>query len=74
MTVEQQEFQELNPEVCRIWDNNADFWDSRMGEGNDFHRLLVAPAQERLLAVRRGAVVLDAIWAPASSHLTSPRA
>lgn len=60
MTVEQQEFQELNPEVCRIWDNNADFWDSRMGEGNDFHRLLVAPAQERLLAVRPGEVVLDA--------------
>jgi len=30
-----------------------------MGEGNDFHRLLIAPAQERLLALSPGEAVLD---------------
>ena len=40
-----------NQEVRDIWDANAAFWDARMGqEGNDHRRLLVGPAQERLLA------------------------
>jgi 2-polyprenyl-3-methyl-5-hydroxy-6-metoxy-1,4-benzoquinol methylase len=30
-----------------------------MGEGNEFHRILIAPAQERLLNLRTGEVVLD---------------
>ncbi len=53
------EFQHLNDEVQTIWNANADFWNARMGEGNDFHRLLIAPAQERLLDLRGGELVLD---------------
>ena len=53
------EFHHLNDTVRAIWDANADFWHARMGEGNDFHRLLIAPAQERLLAVRPGDTILD---------------
>src|SRR5262245_42586451 len=30
-----------------------------MGDGNDFHRLLVAPSQERLLELQPGESVLD---------------
>src|SRR5262245_43922633 len=30
-----------------------------MGDGNEFHRVLIAPAQERLLNLQRGATVLD---------------
>ncbi len=41
------------------WNQNAAFWDARMGEGNDFFRLLVWPATERLLALRTGERVLD---------------
>ncbi len=42
------------PELIRkpgqLWDANADFWDGLMGdEGSRFYRLLVAPAQMRLL-------------------------
>ena len=33
------EFQGLGSEVRRIWDGNAEFWDSRMGHGNRWHRL-----------------------------------
>jgi SAM-dependent methyltransferase len=43
-----------------IWEGNAAFWDATVGaEGNDFHRLLVAPAQMRLLALRPGERVLE---------------
>ena len=47
-------------EVTRIWNRNAAFWDERMGqEGNDYQRLLVGPAQERLLELHPGELVLD---------------
>jgi SAM-dependent methyltransferase len=51
---------ELGREVAAIWDRNADFWDQRMGEGNDFHKLLIEPAQLRLLEINGGETVLDA--------------
>jgi 2-polyprenyl-3-methyl-5-hydroxy-6-metoxy-1,4-benzoquinol methylase len=50
----------LKHEVVQIWDRNADYWDQRMGEGNDFHKLLIEPAQVRLLELRGGEAVLDA--------------
>ena len=53
------QFQELKDGVCAIWDQNADYWSERMGEGNDFHRLLIGPGQERLLNLRLGETVLD---------------
>src|SRR2546425_2592598 len=42
-----------------IWDQNASGWDARMGEGNDWHRVLIAPAVERLLGVQPGERVLE---------------
>jgi 2-polyprenyl-3-methyl-5-hydroxy-6-metoxy-1,4-benzoquinol methylase len=53
------EFPELNDAVREVWDTNADFWNERMGEGNEFHRVLIAPAQERLLQLQPGESVLD---------------
>ena len=42
------------------WRKNAAWWDDHIGaEGNAFHRELVAPAQLRLLGLRRGERVLD---------------
>jgi 2-polyprenyl-3-methyl-5-hydroxy-6-metoxy-1,4-benzoquinol methylase len=49
----------LNQEVRDIWNNNAAFWDQRMGEGNAFHKTLIEPTQERLLDVRPGQRILD---------------
>lgn len=51
---------ELNQRNRDAWERNAAYWDERMAEGNDFHRLLLAPAIERLLAIRPGERVLDA--------------
>ncbi|MBN1399589.1 MAG: class I SAM-dependent methyltransferase [Anaerolineae bacterium] len=49
----------LHEETRRIWDANARFWDGRYGEGNDFQRLLIGPATERLLQLQPGERVLD---------------
>lgn len=57
--MEESEFPKLNEEVCATWEQNADFWNQRMGEGNEFHRILIGPAQERLLALQPGETVLD---------------
>jgi 2-polyprenyl-3-methyl-5-hydroxy-6-metoxy-1,4-benzoquinol methylase len=51
--------QSLNDEVREIWNTNAVFWDDKMREGNDFHRLLVGPATERLLQIQPGESVLE---------------
>jgi 2-polyprenyl-3-methyl-5-hydroxy-6-metoxy-1,4-benzoquinol methylase len=53
------DFQRFNDEVREIWDRNADFWHARMGDGNEFHRVLIGPAQERLLNLQPGEDVLD---------------
>jgi 2-polyprenyl-3-methyl-5-hydroxy-6-metoxy-1,4-benzoquinol methylase len=57
--VSEGDFQALNEAVRAIWDENADYWNARMGEGNEFHSALIAPAQERLLNLRDGEMVLD---------------
>ena len=50
---------EQNSHVQRAWNANAEFWDERMAEGNDFLNLLVWPAVERLLRPRVGERLLD---------------
>lgn len=51
----------LNEDGRELWNRKAAFWDALHGdEGNDFHRRLVAPAVERLLALQPGERVLDA--------------
>ncbi|MGZ3623753.1 MAG: class I SAM-dependent methyltransferase [Ktedonobacteraceae bacterium] len=51
---------DLNEETRNLWDQKASFWDERMGDnGNDFQRLLVAPASERLLNLQPDETVLE---------------
>lgn len=57
---QQADFAGYGDENRRIWDANARWWDDRIGDGNDFQRLLIEPATERLLAVAPGEVILDA--------------
>ena len=49
----------LVDETRRIWDTNAAFWDGRFGEGNAFHKTLVEPTVDRLLALQPGEAVLE---------------
>jgi 2-polyprenyl-3-methyl-5-hydroxy-6-metoxy-1,4-benzoquinol methylase len=48
-----------NSHVQRAWNTNAEFWDERMAEGNDFFNLLVWPAVERLLRPQASDRLLD---------------
>ena len=48
-----------NDDARRAWDQNAEFWDLRMGEGNDFVELLIWPSVEKLLDLQSGERVLD---------------
>jgi len=50
---------DLTAESNAIWDGNAAFWDGRMGEGNAFHRVLVAPAAARLIDIMPDERVID---------------
>lgn len=50
---------ELSNEGQAIWNQNAPFWDEYMGEGNDFQRVLIGPATERLLQIQEDEMVLD---------------
>ena len=54
-----EDLQEANEETRRAWDENAAFWDERMGEGNDFVEVLTWPPTERMLALTPGEQVLD---------------
>jgi 2-polyprenyl-3-methyl-5-hydroxy-6-metoxy-1,4-benzoquinol methylase len=51
---------QLNEAGRQQWNRKAAFWDALHGaEGNDFHRHLISPAVERLLALKPGERVLD---------------
>jgi SAM-dependent methyltransferase len=50
---------ELNLEVRSLWDQKAAFWNEQYGEGNEFHKVLIEPAVERLLEVQPDELVLD---------------
>jgi SAM-dependent methyltransferase len=49
-----------NAETHAAWEANAEYWDGKIDEGNDFVNLLVWPATQRLLDVQHGECVLDA--------------
>lgn len=50
----------LNEESQAAWNQNAAWWDETIGpEGNTSHRLLIAPAVERLLQAQPGERILD---------------
>lgn len=54
-----QDLVELNRQAREIWNQNARFWDEKMGDGNQSQRLLTGPASERLLGIRPGEWVLE---------------
>ena len=54
-----EDLQRANEETRQAWEENAAFWDGRMGEGNDFVDVLTWPPTERLLEIAPGERVLD---------------
>lgn len=50
---------QANEQSRNAWDQNARFWDEKMGDGNHFVEVLIWPATERLLELKPGERVLD---------------
>ena len=48
-----------NTQAKDAWNRNAEFWNERMGEGNDFFNVLLWPAVEKLLKPRPSERLLD---------------
>jgi ubiquinone/menaquinone biosynthesis C-methylase UbiE len=53
------DFPEFTPRTTEVWDKLAGWWDDKIGDGNATQDLLVEPAQERLLGLKPGELVLD---------------
>jgi ubiquinone/menaquinone biosynthesis C-methylase UbiE len=53
------DFPEYDGKTAEVWDRLADWWDDRIGNGNEFQDYLIEPATERLLALKPGERVLD---------------
>ena len=54
-----EDLEQANEETRQAWNENAAFWDERMGEGNDFVEVLTWPPTERMLDLQPGERVLD---------------
>ena len=54
-----EEWRDLSRQAHDLWNEIAPFWDDRMGDGNQFQRMLIGPATERLLGVQPGQTVLE---------------
>lgn len=50
---------QLVDETRKIWEQNAAFWDERLGEGDDFQKRLVAPTVDGLLRPAPGERILE---------------
>jgi ubiquinone/menaquinone biosynthesis C-methylase UbiE len=61
MTIEEPspDFPEYDTKIAEVWDRLADWWDDRIGNGNEFQDYLIEPATEHLLALKPGERVLD---------------
>ena len=43
------DFPEYLDEAVEIWDEISDWWDNRIGDGNEAQDFLIEPTQEKLL-------------------------
>jgi ubiquinone/menaquinone biosynthesis C-methylase UbiE len=53
------DFPEYDNKVVGAWDRLAEWWDDKIGDGNEFQDYLIEPPTERKLALKAGEQVLD---------------
>lgn len=53
------DFPEYDNQTTEVWDQLAEWWDDKIGDGNDYQNYLIEPATERLLSLQPGENVLD---------------
>jgi 2-polyprenyl-3-methyl-5-hydroxy-6-metoxy-1,4-benzoquinol methylase len=53
------DFPEYDDRTVGAWERLAEWWDDKIGDGNEFQDYLIEPATERMLALKAGEQVLD---------------
>jgi len=53
------DFPEYDGQTAEVWDSLAEWWDDKIGGGNDFQEYLIEPSTERLLELQPNELVLD---------------
>ena len=53
------DFPEYDNATVGAWDRLAEWWDDKIGDGNEFQDYLIEPPTERMLALKAGEQVLD---------------
>jgi ubiquinone/menaquinone biosynthesis C-methylase UbiE len=53
------DFPEYDSKIGGAWERLAEWWDDKIGDGNEFQDYLIQPATERMLALKPGEQVLD---------------
>jgi ubiquinone/menaquinone biosynthesis C-methylase UbiE len=53
------DFPEYDNKTAAVWDRLANWWDDKIGDGNEFQDYLVEPATLRMLALKPGEQILD---------------
>jgi 2-polyprenyl-3-methyl-5-hydroxy-6-metoxy-1,4-benzoquinol methylase len=53
------DFPEYDSRTVGAWERLAEWWDDKIGDGNEFQDYLIEPATERMLALKTGERVLD---------------
>jgi 2-polyprenyl-3-methyl-5-hydroxy-6-metoxy-1,4-benzoquinol methylase len=53
------DFPEYDDKTAAVWDRLANWWDDRIGDGNEFQDYLIEPTTLRLLALKPGEQILD---------------
>lgn len=53
------DFPEYDNRIGGVWDRLAEWWDDRIGDGNEFQDYLIEPDTVRMLALKAGEQVLD---------------
>jgi SAM-dependent methyltransferase len=53
------DYKNANEKSRDAWDRNAAYWDSYIGEGNDYVEILLWPAIEKMIELKAGDKVLD---------------
>jgi 2-polyprenyl-3-methyl-5-hydroxy-6-metoxy-1,4-benzoquinol methylase len=53
------DFPEYDNRTCEAWERLAEWWDDKIGDGNEFQDYLIEPATERMLGLKAGEQVLD---------------
>ena len=53
------DFPDLISDAIDIWDQNAEWWDDKVGDGNEFLKLLIEPLTHELLHIQLGERVLN---------------